>query len=57
MSLYEQKGKFEAWKYWRKNGGETLCENIILLINEGKVDPVVAHKYICNLDRDEKFNE
>lgn len=57
MSLYEQKGKFEAWKYWRKKGGETLCENITLLINEGKVDPVIAHKKICNLDRDEKFNE
>lgn len=57
MSLYEQKGKFAAWKYWRENGGETLCENITLLINQGKVDPVIAHKKICNLDRDEKFNE
>lgn len=57
MSLYEQKGKFAAWKHWRKNGGETLCENITMLINEGKVDPVIAHKKICNLDRDEKFNE
>lgn len=57
MSLYEQKGKFAAWKYWRDNGGETLCENITQLINQGKVDPVIAHKRICNLDRDEKFNE
>ncbi|NDO82800.1 pilus assembly protein PilQ [Citrobacter sp. NCU1] len=57
MSLYEQKGKFAAWKHWRENGGETLCENITLLINQGKVDPVIAHKKICNLDRDEKFNE
>lgn len=57
MSLYEQKGKFSAWKHWRKNGGETLCENITRLINQGKVDPVIAHKKICNLDRDEKFNE
>ncbi|WOI84532.1 MULTISPECIES: GspE/PulE family protein [Enterobacteriaceae] len=57
MSLYEKEGKFAAWKYWRKNGGETLCENITNLINQGKVDPVIAHKKICNLDRDEKFNE
>ncbi|EGH9360826.1 Flp pilus assembly complex ATPase component [Salmonella enterica] len=57
MSLYEKKGKFAAWKYWRDNGGETLCENITALINEGKVDPVIAHRKICNLDRDEKFNE
>lgn len=57
MSLYEEKGKFAAWKYWRSNGGETLCENITKLINDGKVDPVIAHKKICNLDRDEKFNE
>ncbi|EAQ8545529.1 Flp pilus assembly complex ATPase component TadA [Salmonella enterica] len=57
MSLYEREGKFAAWKYWRSKGGETLCENITLLINQGKVDPVIAHKKICNLDRDEKFNE
>ncbi|HGG3564906.1 TPA: GspE/PulE family protein [Salmonella enterica subsp. enterica serovar Sundsvall] len=57
MSLYEREGKFAAWKYWRSKGGETLCGNITLLINQGKVDPVIAHKKICNLDRDEKFNE
>ncbi|MDY8671152.1 ATPase, T2SS/T4P/T4SS family [Escherichia coli] len=57
MSLYEREGKFAAWRYWRSNGGETLCENITNLINQGKVDPVIAHKKICNLDRDEKFNE
>ncbi|EET2714449.1 Flp pilus assembly complex ATPase component [Escherichia coli] len=57
MSLYESQGKFAAWKYWRNNGGETLCENLTSLINKGKVDPVMAHKKICNLDRDEKFNE
>lgn len=57
MNLYATKGKFAAWRYWRANGGETLCENITRLINEGVVDPVLAHKKICNLDRDEKFNE
>ncbi|WP_340621880.1 GspE/PulE family protein [Xenorhabdus siamensis] len=57
MSLYEKEGKFSAWKYWRENGGETLCENITNLINQGMVDPVMAHKKICNLDRDVKFNE
>jgi len=57
MSLYEKKGKFAAWKYWRDSGGETLCQNITRLINQGLVDPVIAHKKTCNLDRDEKFNE
>ncbi len=57
MSLYEREGKFAAWNYWRSKGGETLCENITALINQGKVDPVIAHKKICNLDRDDKFNE
>lgn len=57
MSRYEKDGKLAAWNYWRSSGGETLCENITSLINQGKVDPVMAHKKICNLDRDEKLNE
>ncbi|HAT4519840.1 TPA: Flp pilus assembly complex ATPase component [Serratia marcescens] len=57
MSLYEREGKFAAWRYWRSKGGETLCENLTRLINHGNVDPVIAHKKICNLDRDEIFNE
>lgn len=57
MSLYEREGKFAAWRHWRSTGGETLCENITGLINRGEVDPVLAHKKICNLDRDDKFNE
>ncbi|MBG6246666.1 pilus assembly protein PilQ (plasmid) [Candidatus Symbiopectobacterium sp. 'North America'] len=57
MQLYGDKGKIEAWDYWRKKGGETLCENITRLINLGRVDPVLAHKNICNLDRDDKLHE
>lgn len=57
MQLYGSKGKIEAWDYWRKKGGETLCENLIRLINQGEVDPVLAHRNICNLDRDVKFHE
>lgn len=56
MSLYASKGKFEAWDYWKKKGNETLVENLIRLINDGRVDPVIGHK-VCNLDRDEIFNE
>jgi len=57
MQLYEQEGKLAAWKYWHKSGGETLCESLLTLINKGVVDPVSAHKKICNLDRDEILNE
>ncbi len=34
-----------------------LCESLLTLINKGVVDPVSAHKKICNLDRDEILNE
>lgn len=55
MSLYERKGKFSAYSYWRKKGGVTLCQNAIQLINQGIIDPVITHKSICNLDRDNEF--
>ncbi|WP_254592061.1 hypothetical protein [Candidatus Hamiltonella defensa] len=29
-----------------------MCENTLRLINEGRIDPVMAHKEVCNLDRD-----
>lgn len=57
MRLYMTKGKFEAWSYWKSNGGITLCDNMKRLIHEGRVDPIKAHQSICNLDRDEKFYE
>lgn len=58
MRLYEQEGKFSAYQYWRnERGGITLCQNVTRLINAGEIDPVESHKSICNLDRDEKFNE
>lgn len=57
MRLYEEEGKFAAWKHWRNTGGVTLCQNITQLVNSGVVDPIVAHKSICNLDRDDKFYE
>ncbi len=34
-----------------------LAENLIRLINDGRVDPVMGHSKVCNLDRDETFNE
>lgn len=55
MRLYDEKGKFAAWQHWRDQGGVTLCQNVIRLINGGHIDPIVAHRSICNLDRDEKF--
>ncbi|EIK1335581.1 Flp pilus assembly complex ATPase component TadA [Salmonella enterica] len=57
MSLYAREGKFAAWQYWRELGNETMTENLIALINRGLVDPEMGHKKVCNLDRDEKFNE
>jgi type II secretory ATPase GspE/PulE/Tfp pilus assembly ATPase PilB-like protein len=58
MRLYDEQGKFAAYKYWREErNGITLCQNAIRLINEGAIDPVVTHKNICNLDRDDKFYE
>jgi len=58
MRLFETQGKFAAFDYWRKNKkGVTLTENAIRLINEGTIDPVITHKSICNLDRDDKFYE
>ncbi|ERT14896.1 GspE/PulE family protein [Photorhabdus temperata] len=55
MKLYEKEGKFAAYAYWRRNGGITLCQNAIQLINDGIIDPIITHKSICNLDRDDKF--
>lgn len=56
MRLYDAQGKFAAYDYWRnKLGGVTLCQNAIRLINDGVIDPVITHKSICNLDRDDKF--
>ncbi|WP_232507641.1 hypothetical protein [Candidatus Williamhamiltonella defendens] len=29
-----------------------MCDNTVRLINEGMIDPVMAHKEVFNLDRD-----
>lgn len=52
MHLYHTCGKTSAYNYWYENGGSTLCENTLRLINAGIIDPVSSHKNICNLDRD-----
>ncbi|EAU7271260.1 pilus assembly protein PilQ [Salmonella enterica] len=57
MSLYQHEGKFVAWQYWKQKGNTSLAENLIRLINDGRVDPVMGHSKVCNLDRDETFNE
>ncbi|EBS9654180.1 pilus assembly protein PilQ, partial [Salmonella enterica] len=57
MSLYQREGKFAAWQYWKQKGNTSLAENLIRLINDGRVDPVMGHSKVCNLDRDETFNE
>lgn len=51
MSIYQETGKIAAYEYWYKNGGITLCDNVLRLVNSGKIDPITAHKDICNLDR------
>lgn len=55
MRLYDENGKIAAWRHWRDNGGVTLTQNLVRMINTGQVDPVIAHKSVCNLDRDDKF--
>lgn len=57
MSLYQREGKFAAWEYWKQKGNTSLAENLIRLINDGRVDPVIGHTKVCNLNRDETFNE
>lgn len=52
MRRYHERGKTHAYDYWYQKGGQTLCENTLRLINEGMIDPVMAHKEVCNLDRD-----
>ncbi|WP_234813267.1 GspE/PulE family protein [Candidatus Williamhamiltonella defendens] len=52
MRRYHERGKTHAYDYWYQKGGQTLCENTLRLINEGRIDPVMAHKEVCNLDRD-----
>lgn len=52
MQIYHEKGKTQAYEYWYKNGGQTLTENLISWINKGLVDPIYAHRKVCNLDRD-----
>ncbi|WP_339050595.1 GspE/PulE family protein [Candidatus Hamiltonella endosymbiont of Tuberolachnus salignus] len=52
MRRYHERGKTHAYDYWYQKGGQTLCDNTLRLINEGRIDPVMAHKEVCNLDRD-----
>ncbi|WP_234859601.1 GspE/PulE family protein [Candidatus Williamhamiltonella defendens] len=52
MRRYHERGKTHAYDYWYQKGGQTLCDNTVRLINEGMIDPVMAHKEVFNLDRD-----
>lgn len=53
MRVFHEQGKTKAYEYWYRNGGVTLCENVIELVNKGLIDPIFAHKKVCNLDRDD----
>ncbi|TNV16095.1 pilus assembly protein PilQ [Buttiauxella sp. B2] len=55
MNEYHQNGKMSAYSYWYKKGGLTLCDNMTRLINDGRIDPITAHKNTCNLDRDSQM--
>lgn len=55
MRLYAEKGKLVAYLDWIDRGGVTLCQNLLRLINEGRVDPIWAHRRICNLNRDARL--
>lgn len=55
MHRYRVKGKMAAYLDWIGKGGVTLCQNTVRLINEGRVDPVWAHRRICNLYRDARL--
>ncbi|KAB1469226.1 pilus assembly protein PilQ [Cronobacter sakazakii] len=55
MRIYHEEGKMKAYEYWYRHGGETLCANLIELINSGKISPIYAHHNVCNLDRDERM--
>lgn len=57
MALYQRRGKFAAWQYWKQRGNTSLAENLIALINQGRVDPFIGHTKVCNLNRDATFNE
>lgn len=54
MQLYHEQGKTKAYEYWYKNGGQTIVDNLIAGINKGLIDPVYAHRKVCNLDRDSR---
>lgn len=55
MSLYRERGRQHAYDYWYVNGGETLCENAIKLINSGVADPIDIHTTVCELNQDEQI--
>lgn len=55
MQIYHEQGKMKAYEHWYKNGGVTLCASLLSLVNAGKVNPLYAHRSICNLDRDQRM--
>lgn len=55
MRLYSESGKMAAYLDWIERGGVTLCQNMLRVINEGRTDPVWAHRRICNLNRDARL--
>lgn len=54
MQIHREQGKSAAYEYWYKSGGQTISQNLIALVNKGLIDPVYAHRKVCNLNRDSK---
>ncbi|XUA21459.1 GspE/PulE family protein (plasmid) [Citrobacter sp. OP27] len=55
MSLYVKKGRLSARKYWRDTlHGITRNQHLMRLVNQGLVDPLLAHS-VSPLDEDEVF--
>ncbi|PLY35839.1 pilus assembly protein PilQ [Pectobacterium carotovorum] len=56
LRIYETEGEFSAYQYFLRKGGISLCSSTKRLINNGHLDPILANKDICNLNRDDIYS-
>ncbi|SHH69250.1 GspE/PulE family protein [Pectobacterium carotovorum] len=56
LRIYEKEDEFSAYQYFLKKGGISLCSSTKRLINSGYLDPILANKDICNLNRDDMYS-
>ena len=54
LDTFRESGKSAALKHWLREGGVTKCQAMLVKINNGNVDPVMAEDSVCLLDSDEK---